>query len=264
MKKEAKPLLDEYPFEIKDVPLDEILVDKVKTKEGLGTSLTRLGHTTDVVLNEVAMLTEGKKYRVIDGRKTINSLIGKKRKKVHARVFKNLPVDLEKYVLIVRNLQRSHSPIIEAEAFQELIKQGKTQKEISEITGVTPSTISQGLSLLKKLPKPIQEKLRRQEIAPSVAKKITSLPKDVKNKIANEKKITGEVVERYHREYLNSQVSFDDMDLPKEIKGTAVIHNYHVKYGDTEKDMTRKELFSFMEDSLPGLSGKEEIIIKRI
>ncbi|GAH54248.1 unnamed protein product, partial [marine sediment metagenome] len=74
MKKEAKPLLDEYPFETKDVPLDEILVDEVKTKDGFGASLTKLGHTTDVVLNEVAMLAEGKKYRVIDGRKTVNSL----------------------------------------------------------------------------------------------------------------------------------------------------------------------------------------------
>ena len=264
MKKETKTLLDGYAFETKDVLLDEILVDKVKTKDGLGASLTRLGHTTDVVLNEVAMLVEGKKYRVIDGRKTINALIEKKKKKVHARVFNNLPVDLEKYVLIVRNFQRSHSPIVEAEAFQELIKQGKTQKEISEITGVNPSVISQRLSLLERLPKSIREQLRRQEIVPSVAQKIASLPKDVKNKIAKEEKITGELVERYHREHLNSQVSFDDMDLPKEVKGTAIIRNYNVKYGDTEKDMTRNELFSFMEDSLPKLSGKDEIIIRRI
>lgn len=264
MKKEEKPMLDGYSFDTKDVLLDEILVDEVKTKDGFGASLTKLGHTTDVVLNEVAMLAEGKKYRVIDGRKTVNSLIEKKREKVRARVFKDLPVELEKYVLIVRNLQRSYSPIIEAEAFQVLIKQGKTQKEISEITGVTPSFIRQRLSLLKKLPMSIQEQLRRQEIVLSVAQKITSLPEDVKNKIAKEKKITGEVVKRYHRDYLNSQISFDDVDLPKGVKGTAVIRNYHVKCGDTEKDMTRKELFSFMEDSLPGLSGKEEIIIRRI
>jgi predicted transcriptional regulator len=210
------------------------------------------------------MLVEGNKYRVIDVRKTINALIGKYGKKVHARTYKNLTVDLEKYVLVVRNLQRSHSPIIEAEACQELIKQGKTQKEISEITGIIPSVISQRLSLLERLPKSIQEQLRRQEIVPSVAQKIASLPKDVKNKIAKEEKITGELVEQYHREYLNSQVSFDDIDLPKEVKGTAVIRNYSVKYGDAEKDMTRKELFSFMEDNLPGLSGKEEIVIKRV
>ena len=264
MKKETKTLLDEYAFETKDVLIEEILVDEIKTKGSLGTSLVKLGHTTDIVLNEVAMLVEGKKYRIIDGRRTVNSLIEKKKKKVHARVFKNLPVDLEKYVLIVRNLQRSHSPIVEAEAFQELIKQGKTQKEISEITGVNPSVISQRLSLLEKLPRPIREQLRKQKIVLSVAQKIASLPKDVKNKIAKEEKITGEVVERYHREYLNTQVSFDDIELPKEVKGAVVIRNYHVSYGDTEKDMTRKELFSFIEDNLPGLSGKDEIIIKRI
>ena len=210
------------------------------------------------------MVEEGKKYRVIDGRKNINDLMAVGKKTVRAKVYKNLPVKVSRCVLLVSNFQRSASPIVEAEAVEELMKLGETIAQISGITGISVSRLQQRQSLLKKLPKEIAEMLRRAEIQESVARKIMSLPKDVQQRLLKEEKITGEIVERYRREYLNSQISFDDMDLPKEVKGTAVIHNYHVKYGDVEKDMTRKELFSFMEDSLPGLSGKEEIIIKRI
>jgi len=263
MKKETKAMLDDYKYVQKMVPIAEILIDKVETKNGLGRSLTILGHTTDVVLNEFPMLTEGKKYRVIDGRKTINALIGENKKKVMARVYNNLPVDLEKYVLLVRNLQRSHSPVVEAESFQELINQGKSQKDISEITGIQPSIISQRLALLR-LPRSILDRLRRNEITYSAAKRIGGLPLDVQNRIAGEEKITGELVEQHHREFLNSQLSFDDMDLPEAVRGTAVVRSYHVRCGETDKSMTRKELLSFVEEVLPGLSGGDELVIKRM
>jgi len=34
MKKDIRPLLENYSFEMMDVPISEILVDEVKTKEG--------------------------------------------------------------------------------------------------------------------------------------------------------------------------------------------------------------------------------------
>lgn len=265
MKKEEKPLLENYSFETMDVPISEILVDKVKTKEGRRKSHSKLGTITDVILNKVSMIEKEKKYSVIEGRKNINDLMEIGKKTVRAKVYKNLPVNIDRYILLVGNFHRSASPIVEAEAIEELIKLGETIAQISEITGISVSRLQQRRSLLKRLPKEIAEMLRRAEIPESTARKIMSLPKDVQQKlIKKEEKITGDIVEKYHREYLDKQLSFDDIDLPKEVKGTAVIHNYHVKYGDVEKDMTRKELFSFMEDSLPGLSGKEEIIIKRI
>ena len=264
MKKNIKPLLENYSFEMMDVPISEILVDEVKTKEGRRKSHSKLGTVTDVILNKMPMIEEGKNYRVIDGRKNINDLIWVGKETVRAKVYKNLPANIDRYILLVSNFQRSASPIVEAEAIEELIKLGNTITEISEITGISTSRLQTRRSLLKKLPKEIAELLRRAEIPESTAKKIVSLPKDVQQKLTKEEKITGDIVEKYHREYLDKQVSFDEMDLPKEVKGTAVIRNYSVKYGDTEKDMTRKELFSFMGDSLPKLSGKEEIIIRRI
>ncbi len=263
-KKEVKPLLENYSFEMMDVPISEILVDEVKTKEGRRRSHSKLGTITEVKLNQMSMIEEGKNYRVIDGRKNINDLIAGGKETVRAKVYKNLPANIDRYILLVSNFQRSASPIVEAEAIEELIKLGNTITEISEITGISPSRLQARRSLLKKLPKEIAELLRRAEIPESTAKKIVSLPKDVQQKLIKEEKITGDVVEKYHREYLEKQLSFDDMDLPKEVKGAAVIRNYHVECKDIKKDMTRKELFSFMEDTLPGLSGKEAIIIKRV
>lgn len=264
MKKETKPMLENYSFETMDVPISEILVDTVKTKEGRRRSHSILGTVTDVILNKVPLVEKGKKYRVIDGRKNINDLMAVGKKTVRAKVYKNLPVNIGGYILLVSNFQRSASPIVEAEAIEELMKLGETITQISEMTGISVSRLQQRQSLLKKLPKEIAEMLRRAEIPESTARKIMSLPKGVQQKLIKEEKITGEIVERYRKEYLNSQISFDGMDLPKDVKGTAVIRNYHVKCGGTEKDMTRNELFSFMEDSLPRLSGKEEIIIRRI
>ena len=263
MKKEKTPLLDKYKYTSEEVLLSEIVVDEVKPDKGFSKSLGVLGHTTEVILNEFPNLAEGKKYHVIDGRKTINDFIKKERKTIKARVYKNLPVEVARKILLVRNLQRSSSPVVEAESIQAEINSGKTQKEISEVTGVNISVLNQRLSLLK-LPKNILDKLRKNEIPYSTAKKIASMPIDVQNRIAKEKKIIGEVVEEHHQKYLNEQVSFDDMELPKEPKGKAKVYNYHFKQGDFEKDMTRKELLSHIESAIAGLSAKEEIIIKRI
>lgn len=263
IKSKPKAMLDAYEYSEEMVPIAEILVDEVETSDGFDNSLKNLGHTTDVVLNKIPLLDKGKNYRVIDGRKTINSLSRNGVAEVKARVYKNLPVEMEKYIIVVRNLQHSASPIVEAEAFKELIdKHKKSQKEIAEITGVTPSVISQRLSMLT-LPKSIIEQLRRNAITYSVAKKISSLPKDVQNRIAKEEDITGEIVERYHREHLNSQISFDDVDLPKKPKSEATIRNYNVKCGKKEKDMTRKELMSEIDEMLAGLAKGEELIITR-
>ena len=263
-KKEVKPLLENYSFEMIDVPISEILVDEVKTKEGRRKSHSKLGTITDVVLNKMEMIEKGKNYRVIDGRKNINDLMSEGKETVRAKVYINLPSNIDRYVLLVSNFHRSASPIIEAEAIEELMKLGETLQQISDTTGISVQRLQTRRSLLKKLPKEIAEMLRRAEIPESTAKKIASLPKDVQQKLVKEDKITGDVVEKYHREYLDKQLSFDDMDLPKKIKGAAIVRNYRVEHGDVKKDMTRKELFSFMEDTLPGLSKKEKITIKRI
>ncbi|MBE3122026.1 MAG: hypothetical protein IMZ53_15660 [Thermoplasmata archaeon] len=263
LKKQTGTLLDAYTCEKKKVKLSEIIVDYVKPDAGLKESRGMLGETNDVTLNELPNLDSGKKYHVIDGRKRINDSIQEGRLEIEAKVFKNLPVGIANFITLVQNLQRSTSPVIEAEAIQEEINKGKTLKEISEITGISPSVLGQRLSLLK-LPKTILEKLRRNEIKYSVAKRIASLPLDVQNKISKEEKIIGEVVEKHHRAFLNSQTSFDDMDLPKKVKGTAIIRNYHVKCGHVEKDATRKELLSLLEDMLPELTTKDEIVIKRL
>lgn len=264
MKKKIKALLEEYEYKIEEVPLSKILVDKVVTSEGMEKSLTVLGHASEVVLNKLPILDQGKEYSVIDGRKVINTLLRAKKTTVKARVYWNLPMDVCMYILLVKNLQRSPSPIVEAEAIRELMRNhSKTQKEIAAVTGINPSVISQRLSLLK-LPKPIIDQLRRREITESVARKIVTLPRDVQNKIVQEEKITGEVVEKYHREFLDAQLSFDDMDLPKKVRGTATVRNYRVVCGDTDKKMTRRELVSYLDKALAGLDKDGELVIKRI
>lgn len=262
--KEAGTLLSKYEYSEEMVPIEKILVDIVETDDGFDKSLKNLGHASNVTLNKVALLEPGKEYRVIDGRKTINSLMKSDVKEVKARVYQNMPVEMEKYVLLVKNFQNSASPIVEAEAFQELItKHKKTQQEISHITGITPSVISQRLSLLS-LPKNVIEQLRRNEITYSVAKKISSMPKDVQNKIAKEENITGDVVEKFHRDFLNSQLSFKDLDLPKKPEGKeASIKTYHVDCAGKASDMTRKELMSDIDEMLAGLKKKESMVITR-
>ena len=251
MKKEA--LLKNYKPKRKTVDIKKILVDKVKVSDGFKSSFTELGHASEVLLNHAPNLVEGKEYRVIDGRKTINALM-------------DANEELEDYVLLVRNLQRQHSPVVEAEAFQKRIKAGKSQKEISEITGINPSVISQRLALLK-LPKRFLDELRANEITYSVAKRVASLPKDVQNELLKtEGKITGDIVEDARRKYVLSQLSFDDIELPKKPRDKqASIKKYSVKYGDDEElPMTRNEVVSFIEDALPKLDSKKEIVIKRI
>lgn len=264
MKEKASAILDGYEYTIEDVPLSEILVDEVMPDIGFTRSHKRLGHTTEIVLNKLSMLKEGKKYTVIDGRKTVNDFLNLKKETVKARVYKNLPGDVCAYILLVRNLQQSPSPIVEAEAFRDLMtKHKKTQQEISEITGVTPSIIGSRLSLLE-LPKSIQEQLRRNEIPFSVAKRIRSLPKSVQNKIAKEEAITGEVVEQHHRSFLDSQISLGDMDLPEKPKGMAKVASYQVKAGDVDRKMTRKELMSCIEEYVAALAKGAELTIKRL
>ena len=264
MKKEA--LLKNYKPKRKTVDIKKILVDKVKVSDGFKSSFTELGHASEVLLNHAPNLVEGKEYRVIDGRKTINALMDANVKTVDADVYENLSEELEDYVLLVRNLQRQHSPVVEAEAFQKRIKAGKSQKEISEITGINPSVISQRLALLK-LPKRFLDELRANEITYSVAKRVASLPKDVQNELLKtEGKITGDIVEDARRKYVLSQLSFDDIELPKKPRDKqASIKKYSVKYGDDEElPMTRNEVVSFIEDALPKLDSKKEIVIKRI
>jgi len=159
---------------------------------------------------------------------------------VQARVYKNLPTKISKCVLLVSNYHRSSSPIVEAEAIEDLIKSGETYKSISAITGISPAQLQQKVSLLKRLPKEIADKLRSREIPESTAKKIASLPKDVQSKLVKEEKITGDVVERYHKEYLNKQFSMDEMEFPKKVKGTATPLFYMVTYGNKEKRSTGK------------------------
>ncbi len=223
-----------------------------------------LGTISEVKLNKTATLKEGKEYLVIDGRKTINDLVANGKETVQARVYKNLPTKISKCVLLVSNYHRSSSPIVEAEAIEDLIKSGETYKSISAITGISPAQLQQKVSLLKRLPKEIADKLRSREIPESTAKKIASLPKDVQSKLVKEEKITGDVVERYHKEYLNKQFSMDEMEFPKKVKGTATPLFYMVTYGNKEKKVNRKELFSYLEDLLPIITvGGELIIIQR-
>lgn len=258
----VETLLSKYPFEHKKVLLSEIMVDVVKPDVGLKGSRKHLGETNDVQLNEVPNLDPGKRYSVIDGRKRINDSLQEGRVEIDAKVYKNLPVELANMITLVQNLNRSMSPVIEAEAIQDEMKKGKTLKSISEITGISVSVLGQRLSLLK-LPKVILEKLRRNEIKYSVAKKIASLPLDVQNKVAKEEKIIGEVVEKHHRNYLNSQISMDDVELPVKPKGSASIKNYHVICGENEKDMTRKELMSEIDEMLAGLEKDVALMITR-
>lgn len=262
--KEKQVILDRYEYTIEDVPLSEILVDEVHPDAGFAKSHKHLGHTTEVVLNRLSTLTKEKRYVVVDGRKTVNELLNEKKGTVKARVYKNLPGDVGAYILLVRNLQQSCSPIVEAEAIRDLMgRHRKTQQEISEITGVTPSVISQRLSLLE-LPKSIQESLKRNEIPYSVALRIHGMPKDVQNKIAKEKTITGDLVGQYHRRYLDSQLEFEDMDLPEKAKGKAAIKNYSVAVNGKETSMTRRELLSGIDEMVAGLSKGEEMVIRRI
>jgi len=263
-KEEKQAILDAYEYTIEDVPLCEIIVDDVEPEIGFEKSHKNLGHASNVDLNKLTTLQKEKSYTVINGRKTINTLLHQKKESVKARVYKNLPGKVCNMVLLVKNLQQSPSPIVEAEAIKELMDRDRmTMVDISEITGINPSVLSQRLSLLD-LPKVIQEQLRKNTITYSVARKVRSLPKDVQNKIAKEESITGEVVEKYHREHLNSMLSFDDLDLPRKIKGPAEIKNYIIKLDKKEEKVTRKELISRFEEIIAGLKKEQEFIIKRI
>lgn len=263
-RKIVESLLSKYPFEYKKVKTSEIIVDFVKPEAGLKGSRKRLGETNDIILNELPNLETGKKYHVIDGRKRVNDSLQEKREEIDAKVYKNLPVSIVHRILLVQNLQHSFSPVVEAEAIQAEVKKGVSLKELSEDTGLSKSVLGQRLALLK-LPKDILEKLRRNEIKYSTAKRIVKLPLDVQNKIAKEEgKITGDVVETFHRDFLNEQVSLDDMDAPKKPKDAAKVKSYRITCGESKKDCTRKELLSLLEDMIPGLSMKDEIVIKRI
>lgn len=257
-----QPLLASHEFELKNVKLSEILVDRVKPDAGLKKSMERLGLTSDVVLNELPNLEEGKKYQVIDGRKKINDSLEEGRGEIAARVYKNLPVGVARYVTLVRNLQHSSSPVIEAEAIQAELKKGKTLKEISEVTGISMAVLKQRLAL-NELPKPVVEKLRRNEISMAVAKKMCKLPKDVQNRIAKEKNITGEVIEQHHREFLNSQIDFKDLDLPDVPKKEMKMKEYHVEAAGAEREMTRKEVIAAIDEMLATLQKGKKIIVTR-
>jgi ParB/RepB/Spo0J family partition protein len=97
---------------------------------------------------------------------------------------------------ILAHATRSENPVAELRAYQELMREGMSEKQIARAGYASPQRIRR-IAKLKQLIPEIALRVEDGEIATSVAFLITGLAPEVQYELAKEEKITGPVVKDY-------------------------------------------------------------------
>lgn len=173
---------DDHNYETKSVKLTDISIPQYDPAEFMKKSVDTVGIINDVILIE-SPTGQGKKYKIVDGRRRIASAKEANYETIQAKVFKRdvSPVLLAAMTL-TGNYARDHNPVSELEALAILEKKKVPIEELRQICNITKNEATE-LKKLLELPKPLYNALKRNHITWKMAKKIVRLSREMQKKI---------------------------------------------------------------------------------
>jgi len=131
------------------------------------------------LIEPIVAVRHNGKYQVVAGSRRLAAARKAKLENLPVRVM-DLDEAQAMAAALIENLQRKDlEPLEQAEAFRSwLTLTGKTQKELSEVVGLAPSTIANALRLLE-APKLVQDALRAKTIGAEHARVALSVPPEL-------------------------------------------------------------------------------------
>lgn len=174
------------------IKTSEIIFEKVKTNPGFVRNIKKVGIQKNINLELLPKPVRGKKYRVTDGRRTLNALVELGITEIDERDVKiaNPKNDIDRALLTLStNIHRSDNPGVEAENIKILMELGgMTQEEVAKFLDVDQSQISKRMRLLKLRPK-LFDRVKKGEMKPSIAREIAGMPQEEQKKYENKERI---------------------------------------------------------------------------
>jgi ParB/RepB/Spo0J family partition protein len=181
--------IEEIPHEYREIPLFLVGEPASEATKDATDNIRRLGVLQNIILLDK---TEGGKYEIVAGNKRVADARAAGKTNVPAMIFPNTLGDAQVAAIkLSENFRRHPSPALEAEALQELIDQGYSQKGLSRQLGISRANIQQRLSLLNLRPR-IFEALKAGELRFSVARDLAKLPDDHQGEVIEAMEETGE------------------------------------------------------------------------
>lgn len=188
------PKPDDIEISTAVLNLDEIVddTDNLQPSESFIQSVLRWGG----VFEAIDVRKDGKKYRVIEGRRRLRAmLILRERAQadetikldwtIPAKVIKGLKdeASVDAYALM-KNRQRSDNLIFEAGAVQRLYARGATEKDVYELTGLLPQEQERRVTILKAI-KPLRKAFDEGRLTIAQLEAAAKMTPDVQQKLAD-------------------------------------------------------------------------------
>ena len=174
------------------IPITQLTgYENAKPKKALVRSIIDQGFLVEFPVI-VAQQDDGT-YRLLDGRRRTAAAKAAGLESVLAEVS-----EVGAALTILSHATRSENPVAELKAYQELQRQGMSEKEIARAGYATLGRVRKIAKLNRLIPK-IAERVEVGEIAPGVAFEITRMAPEVQRELAKEEKITGPLVSEYRQ-----------------------------------------------------------------
>jgi len=174
---EQAELIPEIPFTFTEVVIDLISLDEYVEPQipaSFQRSIGRYG-----VMEPIIVCKSGRHdgmYRVVDGRRRATAARRVGLSLIPAVVVSGGDDAAEEYhkITLIANTQRGSNALSEYDAIMELVKSGKSEKQIAVETGMPFGTIKKRLKL-NALPKAVIEKVRDGDLSVGAAEEATKL-----------------------------------------------------------------------------------------
>lgn len=166
-------------IEAEGIALRLIDDDRTPAPGALRESMKRRGQLQPVILNDVG---EDHAYQIVDGRRRIAAARALGWQHVTATVFR---VDslVESALAMTTNAVRSANPVSDLAAIEKLAREGYTEHDIAQATGLKVGTIRKRMKLLR-LDPAIFDSVKAGKTAISTAERAASLPKERQAELA--------------------------------------------------------------------------------
>ncbi len=172
-----------------------------------------------VQLDSVLVRQNGNQFRLVDGRRRCKAIAIMAdgdiwNTMVRADVFEADSWSFDAVMAIKANTERSHNVLNELAHIEGLLRQGYTEKQIAEATGMPIGTIRKRLKLTLLTPE-LREALDAGRIKPSVAAKAVNLPDQKQVELAEQEgRITGSDITEARQVQIKTAVAMWDDLLP--------------------------------------------------
>lgn len=238
--------------EIKRVAIADIIIPEFDPPAYMTDSIEGFGQ-----LDEVKLVTKGKKYDVIDGRRRLATLKAAGTEYVEAKVFSSLKPHEKAMITLMSNYCRSHNVISELEALKVLEEKKIDPETIRTYLNVTKNKITQ-LNRLKDLPEILYKALAENRITESIAKAVANMNKKNQKKLAKIFETTGKLTGTDIRELRNktkeefAEAMSDDLFFNPNMVTGIVKQILALPDGEKVKLWRELETEGFLHGATPG------------